>query len=60
MQKYFTNFVMKSNPNGPGLPHFQTYGEDTISLDLNLTSIGPIKDDTANERCYWWQKGLYY
>ncbi|KAK4935534.1 hypothetical protein LTR10_023445 [Elasticomyces elasticus] len=59
MQEYFTNFVMTSNPNGAGLPTFPTYGAGTTVLDLNLTSIGPIQDNTANERCLWWQKGLY-
>ncbi len=60
MQDYFTSFVMTGNPNRPGLPNFPQYGSDNIALNLNLTFINTIKDNTANARCLWWQKGLYY
>ncbi|EXJ69648.1 uncharacterized protein A1O5_06719 [Cladophialophora psammophila CBS 110553] len=59
MQRYFTNFVMTGNPNAAGLPPFPTYGATTTVQNLNLTKIGPMKDNAANERCMWWQKGLY-
>ena len=59
MQKYFTNFVMTGNPNGAGLPNFPTYGTNSTVLEFNLTSIKPVADNTANERCLWWQKGLF-
>lgn len=59
MQRYFTNFVMTGVPNAAGLPAFPTYGADTTVQNLNLTKIGPMMDNTANERCLWWQKGLY-
>jgi len=63
MQEYFTNFAMTGDPNGKGngerIPHFPMYGEGSTCLNLNLTFIGTIEDDTANERCSWWQKGLY-
>jgi carboxylesterase type B len=59
MQRYFTSFVMTGNPNAAGLPTFPKYGTGATVQNLNLTTIAPIKDNVANERCLWWQKGLY-
>lgn len=59
MQEYFTNFAITGNPNGRGVPEFPQYGENSTVLNLNITSIGPMKDNAANKRCLWWQKGLY-
>jgi carboxylesterase type B len=59
MQEYFTNFATTGNPNGPGLPNFQTYGEGSVVQNLGLATIGPVPDNAANPRCLWWQKGLY-
>ena len=59
MQRYFTNFVMTGNPNAQGLPTFPTYGTNATVLNLNLTKIAPMADNVANDRCLWWQKGLY-
>ncbi|RDL40751.1 Carboxylic ester hydrolase [Venustampulla echinocandica] len=60
MQGYFTNFAKTGNPNGPGVPFFPTYGKGSVSQNLNLTSIGQMRDNAANVRCDWWQKGLVY
>jgi len=60
MQDYFTNFAITGNPNGAGLPSFPNYSEGGKLLDLNLTQISIIDDVLANERCYWWQKALYF
>lgn len=59
MQKYITNFVEGGNPNGPDVPYFPRYGSEHTCLNLNQTFIGTIPDNAANERCDWWQKGLY-
>ncbi|KIW69058.1 hypothetical protein, variant [Phialophora macrospora] len=59
MQRYFTGFVMTGNPNAAGLPPFPKYGAAATVQNLNLTTIAPVKDNAANERCLWWQKGLY-
>lgn len=59
MQRYFTTFAETGNPNGLGLPHFPTYGNDHTCLNLNLTFIGTLPDNAANYRCDWLQKGLY-
>ncbi|KAL6253262.1 hypothetical protein RBB50_000985 [Rhinocladiella similis] len=59
MQKYFTNFAMKGNPNAPGLPPFSSYGPHATVQNLNLTFIDQTVDNAANSRCLWWQKGLY-
>jgi len=59
MQEYFTNFAISGNPNGPDLPHFQTYGTGNVVQNLGLDTIGPVPDNAANPRCLWWQKGLF-
>ena len=58
-QTYLTNFAIYGDPNGKGLPEMALYGADMVVTNMNLTSIGPMKDPAAKEECYWWQKGLY-
>lgn len=60
MQGYITNFVKNGNPNGPGLPNFPVQGANSSMQGINATYIQPQMDDTANARCAWWQKALYY
>ena len=60
MQKYFTNFVINHDPNGPGLPAFPQYGADSTLLNLNVSTISTIQDNVSFLRCAWWQKGLYF
>ena len=60
LQAYITSFVKTGVPSSSGIPKFPLYGNNSQILDLNATSITQIVDDTANARCLWWQKGLYY
>jgi cholinesterase len=62
MQAYWTNFVMKGNPNGAGLPNFPNFGATGKLLDLNQIFIVPIADDLRGSKahCDRWAKGLYY
>ena len=60
IQTYITSFVMEGEPKGKGFPDIPLYGSDANILYLNGTTIVPGKDDTANERCRWWQQGLVY
>ncbi len=57
LQKYIVSFTATGSEN---LPVFPRWGNDTNLLDLNVTGINVVKDDTANSRCAWWQKALYY
>ena len=57
LQAYLTNFIMTGNPNGRGLPPFPMQGKNASMNSIGLT-IQTIKDDTSNQRCAYWQKGL--
>lgn len=60
LQEYITSFAATGVPSGPGIPRFPLYGNHSTILNLNATSITEIMDPTANARCLWWQKALYY
>ncbi len=60
LQQYIVSFTATGVPSGKNLPVFPQWGNDSNLLDLNVTGIKVIKDDTANSRCAWWQKALYY
>lgn len=36
------------------------YGQNDLILNLLVNASSIIRDPTANERCDWWQKALYY
>ncbi|CAK3970432.1 hypothetical protein DOTSEDRAFT_38631 [Lecanosticta acicola] len=61
LQDYITSFAKWGRPNGDeGVPFFPMYqGNATIQV-LNITGIRGMMDPTANQRCDWWQKALYY
>lgn len=59
LQEYITSFAIKGTPSGPQLPLFPLYGNGSQIVDLGAQSITEIMDPVANERCRWWQKGLY-
>ncbi|KAG4433939.1 hypothetical protein IFR05_010584 [Cadophora sp. M221] len=64
MQGYFTNFIMGGNPNGDGLPAFDSYDQKTaagrgVVMDLDLNRTVMRSDDLPLHRCMWWQKALY-
>lgn len=75
MQTYFTNFAMTGDPNSPSLmsaggqlPYFPMQGDNATQMVFNYTlsqngSVEPLigvgVDPTVNERCAFWQKGLY-
>ena len=60
MQEYITSFVQTDMPNAPGFPDFRTYEAAGGILNLNTSMISLIPDKTANERCAFWQKGLFF
>ena len=60
LQAYITSFAETSVPSGSGIPKFPLYGNNSEILNLDGKSITEIMDNTANARCLWWQKGLYY
>jgi cholinesterase len=59
LQGYLTNFAMTGNPNGPGLTHFPKFGANATVNGINFNTTTQQRDDAANSRCAWWQKGLF-
>lgn len=60
LQVYITSFAQTGVPRGSGIPRFPLYGNNSTIINLNATSITEMMDPTANARCLWWQKALYY
>ena len=60
LQEYITRFAETGNPNQAGVPFFPVYGGNGTVQVLNVTGISEARDPSANARCDWWQKGLYY
>lgn len=60
LQKYIVSFTATGVPSSKNLSVFPQWGNDKNLLDLNVTGINVVKDDTANSRCTWWQNALYY
>lgn len=65
LQEYITAFVVKGNPNDSDALRnnrfeFPAYSPDANLLDITPTNISVIRDDTANHRCDWWQRCIYY
>jgi acetylcholinesterase len=59
LQQFITSFAETGVPSAMGAPKFPTYGSNAQVMNINVTGLGVIKDSNANERCYWWQKGLF-
>ncbi|OBT43811.1 hypothetical protein VE00_06304 [Pseudogymnoascus sp. WSF 3629] len=61
LQDYITSFAMNGNPNEVGVPFFPLYGGNSSTQVIGLGKLGTqVTDTTANARCAWWQKALYY
>ncbi|KAK4615323.1 Carboxylesterase patB [Fulvia fulva] len=60
LQEYITNFAQYGYPSVEGVPYFPLYQNNATIQVLNSTGIRQIMDPTANQRCNWWQKALYY
>ncbi|KAF2789984.1 alpha/beta-hydrolase [Melanomma pulvis-pyrius CBS 109.77] len=59
LQSFETSFAQTGTPRWSGLPQgFPKYGPDAQIIDLTQDRIYQTRDDAANERCVWWQKGL--
>ena len=62
LQEYITSFVTSGSPNSEKnvlkVPQWLMYGEEANMLDFDMFRLEVFRDDTANERCDWWQSGL--
>ncbi len=66
LQEYITNYAVTGAPGKAGganstFPEFPIHGEEAQTVRfLNDSSVSVERDPAANDRCVWWQKGLYY
>ncbi|KAF2086017.1 alpha/beta-hydrolase [Saccharata proteae CBS 121410] len=54
-----TSFVIDGVPTGTSGNQFPLYDSNATIVNLTTTGIYQTTDDTANNRCVWWQKGEY-
>ncbi|KAG6363663.1 hypothetical protein INS49_008764 [Diaporthe citri] len=61
LQDYIVGFaatgVPDDNPAGTA-PEFPVYGEDAAVARITAEGVVAGTDDTANERCAWWQQAM--
>ncbi|EHK46756.1 uncharacterized protein TrAtP1_005268 [Trichoderma atroviride] len=54
-------FVSSGSPNkSPAGITAPPYGQDSSIVNILVNASSVIRDPTANKRCDWWQKALYY
>ncbi|KAI1371187.1 alpha/beta-hydrolase [Hypoxylon crocopeplum] len=59
LQQYIVSFVMNSVPADVSGSPMALYGASSQLTNMAAAGSTVIKDDTANARCAWWQRGLY-
>jgi carboxylesterase type B len=59
IQNFETTFAQTGQPKWGGLPSFPKYGPDAQIINVTQTSIYKTRDSAANQRCNWWQQGLF-
>ncbi|KAI9799700.1 MAG: hypothetical protein M1825_004435 [Sarcosagium campestre] len=59
LQTLFGRFTRSAQVNDGPPNTFRKYGTDSAVLKLTRGSSFMTKDPAANERCLWWQQGLY-
>ncbi len=55
LQRYITSFVISGKPQGEGLPTFAIYRDQGKVLRFSEKGHTMVPDETANDRCMWWQ-----
>jgi carboxylesterase type B len=61
MQEFITSFAITGQPSSRTWGHaIPEYGANANIVNLGLNTITLQKDETANPRCLFWQKALYY
>lgn len=60
LQDYITSFTQNGSPDSSVGPVLGRYGKQERILNLGLSNITAVHDDTANQRCRFWQNVPYY
>ena len=61
LQEFITSFAITGRPSSRTWGHaIPEYGPQANIVNLGLKTITVQKDETANPRCLFWQKALYY
>jgi hypothetical protein len=59
IQQYIVSFVLNTLPSDADGIALPVYGPDAQLTNLTDHGILQTVDDAANDRCKWWQLGLY-
>jgi carboxylesterase type B len=59
-QGYISRFAQFGEPNGDDTPYWPVYGKNATAQIVDTTGFTTGKESSANKRCEWWSKGLYY
>jgi carboxylesterase type B len=59
-QGYISRFAQFGNPNGNDTPYWPIYDKNATAQIVNTSGFTTGKESSANNRCEWWSKGLYY
>ncbi|GAM88121.1 hypothetical protein ANO11243_061520 [Dothideomycetidae sp. 11243] len=60
LQEYITAFAETGTPNEPGVPYFKSYANGSQVTVLAVNGIRDAADPAADQRCDYWQAGLWY
>lgn len=60
VQGYISRFAQFGDPNGDNAPYWPVYGKNATAQIVNTSGFTTGKESSANSRCEWWSKGLYY
>lgn len=59
VQDYWLGFARTGRPGGEGEAEWAPWGEERRVMGFSLDGVGMRGDVSDNERCRWWQLGLF-
>jgi carboxylesterase type B len=59
-QGYISRFAQFGEPNGDDTPYWPVYGKNATAQIVNTSGFMTGIEASADKRCEWWSKALYY